>query len=240
MKAMILAAGEGRRMRPLTDAVPKPMLPVGGRPLIERTIELLRQHGVDQIAINLHHLPHALTGHIGYGERFGVEVVYSLEREALGTAGGVKRMASFFAGDTFFVIYGDVLTDLDLTALTAHHRERRAALTLALFQPEAPSACGIVTLAADGRVRSFVEKPAPGAVTSRWANGGVYVVEPAVLEAIPDDRPFDFGRDLFPLLLARDAPLFGFPTDALVIDIGTPAGYARAQAACAAVAAKAA
>ena len=230
MKAMILAAGEGRRMRPLTAAMPKPMLSVGGRPLVDRLIDLLRQHGVREVAINLHHEPQALEAHLGDGRNLGVRVVYSSEECALGTAGGVKRMEAFFGGDPFFVVYGDIFTNLDLSELRSFHAKRPAALTMALYQPDRLGECGVVGLGADGRVLEFVEKPAPGSEPSRWANAGVYVVEPSILQYIPADQPFDFGSDLFPLLLERGVPLFGNRSDTFVVDIGTPAGYARAQA----------
>lgn len=228
MKAMILAAGEGRRLRPLTETVPKPLLSVGGRPLIVRLIELLRQHSVQEIAINLCHRPEAIRSFCGDGSRLGVQITYSLEEKPLGTAGGVKRMAPFFGEKPFFVLYGDVLTDMDLTSLLTFHNERRAALTMALYQPEEPGECGIAQLGAGNRIVTFVEKPEPGWEPSAWANAGVYVVEPAVLRHIPPGA-FDFGVGLFPLLLQRGFALFGYMSDALVVDIGTPRGYARAQ-----------
>jgi NDP-sugar pyrophosphorylase family protein len=228
MKAMILAAGEGRRLRPLTETVPKPLLSVGGRPLIARLIELLRQHGVQDIAINLCHRPEAIRSFLGDGSRLGVQITYSLEAQPLGTAGGVKRMAPFFGDEPFLVLYGDVLTNMDLMSLRSFHTERRAALTMGLYQPEEPSTCGMVQLGADNRILTFVEKPEPGREPSGWANAGVYVVEPAVLRHIPP-RAFDFGAGLFPLLLERGFALFGYMSDALVVDIGTPRGYARAQ-----------
>ena len=233
MKAMILAAGEGRRMRPLTHSLPKPMLPVGGRPLVERLVRLLWEHGVREVAINLHHQPHALTGYVGNGSSMDVRVVYSLEETVLGTAGGVKRMQAFLRDDPFFVLYGDVFTDMNLSALASFHTKRRAALTMALYHAETPSECGMTRLSKDGRLLDFVEKPEAGTETSSWANAGVYVVEPSVLQHIPPNRPFVFGADLFPLLLQRAVPLFGYISDAAVIDIGTRLGYARAQAAAA-------
>ena len=230
MKAMILAAGEGRRLRPLTDAVPKPMLPVGGRPLLVHLIDLLRSHGVREIAINLHHQPEVISALLGDGRPFGVRITYSLEERLLGSAGGVKRMEAFFGDEPFFVVYGDVLTDLDLTALRAFHTSQGAALTMALHQPAALNECGVAELAEDGRILAFVEKPAPGEEPSRWANAGIYIVQPLVLRHIPPDTPFDFGADLFPLLLQRGVPLYGYASDALVVDIGTPEGYVRAEA----------
>ena len=228
MKAMILAAGEGRRLRPLTETVPKPLLSVGGRPLIARLIDLLRQHGVQEIAINLCHQPGAIRSSLGDGQRYGVRITYSVEDTPLGTAGGVKRMAPFFGNEPFFVLYGDVLTNMDLTSLRSFHTERRAALTMGLYQPEEPSQCGIVQLGRNDSVLAFVEKPQRGQEPSAWANAGVYVVEPDVLRHIPAG-PFDFGADLFPLLLERGVPLVGYLSPALVVDIGTPRGYARAQ-----------
>ncbi len=231
MKAMILAAGEGRRLRPLTESTPKPMLPVAGRPLLAHLIELLRRHGVREIGINLHHLPEAIPAYLGDGRRFGLRVSYSPEERPLGSAGGVKQMEAFFRDGPFFVLYGDVLTDLNLTALRLFHAERGAALTMALYRPEEISQCGSVRLGEDGRLLEFVEKPAPGREPSAWANAGIYVVDPAVLVHIPFGQRFDFGADLFPLLLERDVPLFGYASEALVLDIGEPARYQRAQAA---------
>jgi len=231
MKAVILAAGEGSRLRPLTERVPKPLLPVAGRPLLAHLIDLLQRHGVEEIAINLHHLPEAIPAYVGDGARFGVRATYSFEERLLGSAGGVKRMEAFFGEEPFFVLYGDVLTDLDLAALRAFHAACGGALTMALYRPQDISACGAVQLDATGRLLAFVEKPAPGQEPSPWANAGIYVVEPAVLRSIPADQPCDFGADLFPLLLERGVPLFGYASEALVLDIGSPAGYQQAQAA---------
>jgi NDP-sugar pyrophosphorylase family protein len=231
MKAMILAAGEGRRLRPLTEDVPKPMLPVGGRPLLAHLIGLLRAHGVRDIAVNLHHRPSTVRAYLGDGRRLGVRLTYSPEERLLGSAGGVKRMQSFFGDSAFFVLYGDVLTNLNLTALRTFHAERRSALTVALYRPEALNECGVVRLGVGDRILHFVEKPEPGQEPSRLANAGIYLVEPAVLGAIPEDRPFDFGTDLFPLLLEQGVPVFGFVSDALVLDIGTYDRYRQAQAA---------
>lgn len=230
MRAIILAAGEGRRLRPLTERVPKPMLPIAGRPLLVHLIELLRAHGVDEIGINLHHRPDTITTALGDGRGFGVRITYSIEERLLGSAGGVKRMERFLRDEPFFVLYGDVLTDLNLTAMHAFHRDRRAALTIALHQPEQLDGCGVVRVDEGDRVLDFIEKPAPGQELSSWANAGIYVIEPAVLRHIPKNTPFDFGRDLFPLLLAREIAVFGYAAEALVLDIGTPVALRRAQA----------
>jgi len=230
MKALVLAAGEGRRLRPLTESLPKPMLPIGGCPLLEHLIVLLRDHGVRHIAVNLHHRPDAIPAYFGDGRSFGVEMAYSYEERLLGSAGAVKRLASFFRDGPFFVLYGDVLTALDLSALRAFHERRAAVLTMALYRAEDPTRCGIARLGDGGRVVQFVEKPATEAELSPWANAGIYVVQPAVLEHIPSSQPFDFGHDLLPRLLERGLPVFGWPTDALVLDIGSPERYRLAQA----------
>lgn len=240
MKAMILAAGEGQRLRPLTERLPKPMLPIGGRPLLAYLVELLRAHGVRDIAVNLHHRPAAVSAYLGDGSRFGVRVRYSWEERLLGSAGGVKRMEPFFEDEPFFVLYGDVLTDLDLTALRTFHQERGGALTMALHRSERLGDCGVARLGEGQRVLEFVEKPPPGREPSSWASAGLYVVEPAVLRHIPEGQPFDFGADLFPLLLERGVPLYGYVSDALVLDIGTPERYRQAQAAAERVAGRAA
>ena len=231
MKAMILAAGEGTRLRPLTDRCPKPMLPVGGRPLLERTIGWLRQHGVREVAINLHHRPEAITQHFGDGSRFGVRITYSPEAQLLGTAGAVRQLEAFF-DTTFAVIYGDVLTDLDLTALADFHRASGSIATLALYHADNPSARGLVDLDAAGRVTRFVEKPRPEEVFTDLANAGVCILEPAVLPFIPVGVPSDFGRDVFPAMLGAGQRLSGWPIPrgTLLIDIGSPESYREANA----------
>ncbi|MDH7487809.1 MAG: NDP-sugar synthase [Anaerolineae bacterium] len=234
MKALILAAGEGTRLRPLTLDRPKPMLPIAGKPLLEHTIAWLRQHGITQVAINLHHRPEAITDHFGDGRRWGVHIIYSYEEQLLGTAGAARRLQPFF-DDTFVVVYGDVLTDMNLTAMLDFHRrlKRRLPLlaTIALYRVPNPSECGLVGLDGSRRITCFVEKPPPQAVFTDLANAGVYVLEAAVLEHIPPDRYHDFGHDLFPALLERGAPLYGYPLgpDEFLIDIGSPEKYHQAQ-----------
>ena len=232
MKAMILAAGEGTRLRPLTLSQPKPMLPVVGRPVLEHIIAWLRHYGVNQIAINLHHCPDAVIEHFGDGARFGVQVSYSQEKTILGTAGGVKRVANFFES-TFVLIYGDVLTDLDLNRLMEFHFSlpRVPHLTMGLHRTSRPWECGIVGLRADGRVTQFVEKPPRAKVFSDWVNAGVLVMEPDLLAHVPEGCFFDFGRDLFPQLLRLSVPMYGWPLpeQTYLIDIGTPENYERVQ-----------
>jgi NDP-sugar pyrophosphorylase family protein len=227
-RAMILAAGEGTRLRPLTATIPKPMLPLADRPLLAHLFDLLLQHGVREVAINLHHLPHVIPAYFGNGRRFGVRIIYSYEEKLLGSAGAIKKLGYFF-DETFLVLYGDVLTDLDLTALQAFHSARGAAVTMALHQPPDLTRCGVAEIDPQGRVRRFREKPPPGEVCSPWANAGIYVMEPAVQQFIPAGQPFDFAADLFPLLLERGLPVYGCPSDAYVLDIGSAERYRQAE-----------
>jgi NDP-sugar pyrophosphorylase family protein len=230
MKAMILAAGEGTRLRPFTLERPKPMLPVAGRPMLEHTIFWLRHYGITQIAMNLHHRPQIVMEHFGDGSLFGISLEYSVEETILGTAGGAKRLAHRL-DDTTVLVYGDVLTDLDLKALVDFHfsRPERPCLSMSLYRVPNPSECGVVILGRHDRIVRFQEKPEPTAAFSDLANAGILVMDPEVLAHIPDGCFYDFGRDLFPLLLRSAFPMYGWPlpADAYLVDIGTPDRYAR-------------
>lgn len=228
---MILAAGKGTRLHPLTETLPKPMVPVAGAPVLEHTVRWLARHGVRRVAINLHHLPERIRQHFGDGRRLGVELVYSEEPELLGTAGGVKKIEDFF-DDPFVVVYGDVLTDLNLGGLLAFHDSHRgtAHATLALDQRPDAAQAGVVELDDDNRIRRFVEKPAPGQISSPWVNSGIMVLDRALLGRIPAGRFCDFGREVLPAWLEDGVPLYGWglPAGTFLIDIGTPENYARA------------
>ena len=228
MKGLILSAGEGSRLRPLTLTRPKPMLPVAGRPLLEHIVMLLRHHGVTQQAINLHYKPEAILSHFGNGQSWGVQIIYSYEEQLLGSAGAAKKLAWFF-DQTFVVFYGDLYTELNLRSLMDFHRRHGAPATVALYQVPNPTACGIVELDKGQRIRRFVEKPEPDQVFSNLANAGVYILEPAVLSLVPPGIPFDFGHNLFPALLDLDLPVMGFPIQEPLIDIGTPEKYMTLQ-----------
>jgi len=221
---MILAAGGGTRLYPLTFAAPKAMAPVLNRPVMEHIIGLLRRHGVTDLIANLHHHPERIAAHFGDGSRCGVSLQYAREQEILGTAGGVKNVAAFIGDQTFLVIGGDDLADFDLTAMTSFHHERRALATIAVMQVEAEqvSQYGIVVADDDGRIRSFQEKPKPEEAKSRMANTGVYMFEPGVLDFIPAGEFFDFGKQVFPLLLEKGASFFAWPGAGYWKDIGNP------------------
>ena len=181
-----------------------------------------------QVAINLHYKPDVIVSHVGDGTDFGVSVTYSYEERLLGSAGAAKRL-EWFLDDTFLVLYGDVLTDLNIASLVEYHRAAGAALTLALYRVDDPTRCGIVQLAAAGRIIRFVEKQPREEAFSTLANVGVYVVQPRVLDFIPAECPYDFGHDLIPLLLRCGVPLYGCELDAYVLDIGSPERYAQAE-----------
>jgi NDP-sugar pyrophosphorylase family protein len=232
MNAMVLAAGKGTRLRTLTESLPKPMLPVAGKPVLLHILEWLRRYQIRQVAINLHHRPEVIREYFGNGADFGLELAYSEEPELLGTAGGVKAMAEFF-DDPFVVVYGDVLTDLDLGALLAFHRTRTSQphATLAIdLRPDAAQ-CGIVATDAEERVREFIEKPLKIDIRSLWVNSGIMVLDRPLLEQIPTGRGCDFGRDVFPAWLRRGVPLFAWrlPEASYLIDMGTPEKLVQAN-----------
>jgi NDP-sugar pyrophosphorylase family protein len=226
MQAMILAAGEGARMRPLTNVCPKPMLPIAGRPLIEHTLDWLYRYGVRDAAINLHYLPDVITGALGSGSPFGMRLRYSFEQRLLGTAGALRQLRGYF-DRTFVLVYGDLLVDIDLTGLLAFHRRNRAQATIALKRASVPKTQSMVEVDYRGRVTRLADEP------ERWegtlAHAGLYILEPEVLDAIPAKVPCDFVRDLFPALLASGAPVYAQEVWGYLLDINSHAAYARAQ-----------
>lgn len=225
MKAFILAAGKGTRLRPFTDALPKPLMPVLNKPVMAHILNLCHKHGFDQLVANLHYRGEKISAFFSNGADYDVSLQYSWEEQLLGTAGGVRRQADFLANDTFLVISGDVMTDIDLTALLKFHRESGAVATMAVKEVGDPSRFGIVVTETDGRVTRFQEKPARGTEQSRLANTGIYVLEPEVFNWIPPMAFFDFGNDLFPMLVAKGAPVYAMHTDAYWSDGGTLGQY---------------
>jgi NDP-sugar pyrophosphorylase family protein len=228
MNALVLAAGEGTRLRPLTLDRPKPMLPLAGRPLLEHLVALLAAHGIRDIAINLHYRPEAIVDHFGDGSAFGVRITYSSEPELLGSAGAARQL-DWFLGDRFLVLYGDVLTDVDLRRLDEADRGFGGVGTIVLAENEDPTRSGIVQLDPGGRVSRFIEKPST-AEFGRLANSGIYLLHHQVLDLVPGATPFDFGSDLFPALLAADLPLYGVASPDYVLDIGSVERYHQAEA----------
>lgn len=228
MRAIILAGGLGTRLRPLTNNLPKLMLPIGDKPILQYNIELLKKHGLTEIAINLFHLPGKIVDCFGDGKKFGVKIKYLREKELSGTAGPIKKLASFW-GKQFLVFYGDNLSNMDLTALIDYHQKKKGIATVALSPTNQPWMKGIVELDANKRIIKFIEKPKRGEIKSNLANCGVYVLETEVLKYIPEGKFSDFGFDIFPKLLTAGKKMYGWKFKGYILDMGTLKAYAQAQ-----------
>lgn len=228
MKAIIMAGGEGSRLRPLTCDLPKPMVPVMNRPIMEHIIELLKAHGITEIGVTLMYLPQKIRDYFGNGSNFGVNLYYFIEDTPLGTAGSVKN-AGDFLDETFIVISGDALTDMDLTKAVEFHRKKKAKATLVLAKVEIPLEYGVVITDENGLIVRFLEKPGWGEVFSDTVNTGTYILEPEVLNHFEKGRKFDFSQDLFPILLKNKEPMYGHITDRYWCDIGDLKAYLQAH-----------
>src|SRR5919106_3542767 len=224
VKGVVMAGGQGSRLRPLTSNQPKPMLPIMGRPMMEHILKILRQHGFTEVVATVQFLASVIRNYFSDGSDLGLTLAYATENEPLGTAGSVKN-AEHILDDTFLVISGDVVTDIDLGAAVDFHKEMGGAATLVLKRAENPLEFGIVITTEDGRVERFLEKPGWGEVFSDTINTGIYVLEPEVLQYIPPGEEFDFALDLFPLLLDKGLPLYGFVADGYWADVGHLEAY---------------
>jgi mannose-1-phosphate guanylyltransferase len=231
MRAMILAAGLGTRLRPITYAIPKPMVPVLGRPLMEHAVRLLIRHGFGEAIANLHWFPETIEGHFGDGSAFGMELTYSHEERLLGTAGGVRNVAEFL-GDSFLVVAGDALTDIDFGAMREFHESHDGLVTMATKRVAETDQFGVVIADGDGRIQGFQEKPDPAEALSDLANTCIYMFRAEIFDyfpapgtsndAGPDDPPefADWAKDVFPALLEADVPFYSHEIDAYWNDIG--------------------
>ena len=228
MKAVIMAGGEGTRLRPLTSNAPKPMLPLVNRPMMEHIIDLLKRHGIEDIVVTVAFMANAIRTYFGDGSEFGVNISYATEETPLGTAGSVRN-AMDQLDERFLVISGDVLTDIDLGAIIEFHDQHKAMATIGLAHVENPLEFGIVITTEDGRIERFLEKPTWGQVFSDTINTGIFVLEPEIFEHIEADRPVDFSSEVFPKLLAGDLPLYGAIADGYWEDVGTLDSYVRAH-----------
>ena len=224
-----MAGGEGSRLRPLTANLPKPLLPVANRPVMEHVLRLLRRHGVTETVVTVQFLASLVRNYFGDGDELGMSLQYATEERPLGTAGSVKNAEAAVRDDTFLVISGDALTDVDLSAMVAFHRERGALVTVGLKAVPDPLEYGIVICDAEGRVNRFLEKPTWGQVFSDTVNTGIYVMEPAVLDAVAPDTEVDWSGDVFPKLLAAGEPVFGYALDGYWEDVGTIESYRQAH-----------
>lgn len=226
MQAVILVGGEGTRLRPLTETIPKPMMPVLNRPFLEHALQHLRTHSVDEVFLALGYLPDTIEAHFGNGTGIGISLHYSQEHKPMGTAGAIKLLQDKLKS-TFIVCNGDIFTNLDITNMLSFHRERNSKTTIFLTPVENPSAFGVVEADHEGRVHRFIEKPAPSQITSKWINGGIYLLEPEVLDRIPRDQHFMFERGLFPHLVESGVPVYGYKDHPYWLDMGTPQSYLR-------------
>jgi mannose-1-phosphate guanylyltransferase len=225
MRAMVMAAGLGTRLRPLTYEAPKPMVPVANRPIMEHVLRLLPRHGFEQVIANLHWFPELIRERFGDGSEVRVELAYSHEDALLGTAGGVRNVADYFGTESFLVMAADALTDIDLGALWAAHAANDGIATLAVKRVTNVSEFGVVITGSDGRVQGFQEKPDPAEALSDLASCMIYVLEPEVFEYFPDRPAVDFALDVFPALLEHDVPFYVHPIDAYWNDVGSLPEY---------------
>lgn len=228
MKAVIMAGGEGTRLRPLTSNVPKPMMPIVNRPMMEHIVELLKTHGFDEIVVTVAFMANAIRTYFGDGSEFGVRMVYAIEESPLGTAGSVRN-AMDELDERFLVISGDVLTDIDLGEMVRFHEEKGALATIGLVPVENPLEFGIVITREDGSIERFLEKPTWGQVFSDTINTGIFVLEPEIFDYIEAGRPVDFSSEVFPKLLDDGKPLYGAVAEGYWEDVGTLEAYLRAH-----------
>ncbi|MCP9940310.1 MULTISPECIES: NDP-sugar synthase [unclassified Synechococcus] len=241
MKAMILAAGKGTRVQPITYTIPKPMIPILQKPVMEFLLELLRQHGFTEVMVNVSHLAEEIENYFRDGQRFGVEIAYSFEGriedgeligDALGSAGGLKKIQNFqrFFDDTFVVLCGDALIDLNLSEAVRRHRQKGALASLVTKRvaKEQVSSYGVVVTDEDGRVKAFQEKPSTEEALSDEINTGIYIFEPEIFDHIPSDIPYDIGADLFPKLVEEGLAFYAIPMEFEWVDIGKVPDYWQA------------
>ena len=227
MKAIILAGGLGTRLKSVTGEHPKPMADLLGRPLMEHIVQLLRENGFDEICCTLRYRAGEIMAHFGDGSRFGISMQYRIETRPLGTAGSVGGCRDFIGEEDVLVISGDAACDFELRRLMDEHRERGAAATVALCRSAVPLRYGLAVTDAGGDIRAFIEKPAWPQVVTDLVNTGIYVLSPRALAAIPAEGAFDFGRELFPLLISRGERLAGVTLPGYWCDVGTPQAYFR-------------
>ena len=225
MKAVLMAGGSGTRLRPLTCDIPKPMVPMLNRPMMEHIINLLKRHGITDIIVTLYYLPHVIQNYFGDGRDFGVNITYSVEEKMpLGTAGSVKAIEQYL-DETFLVISGDSMTDIDLTAALDYHRRQQSLATLVLTRVENPLEFGVVITDEAGRIRRFLEKPSSSEVFSDTINTGTYILEPEVLRLMEPEKEVDWSKDVFPLILRRNDPMFGYVASGYWEDVGNLQSY---------------
>ena len=229
MKAVVMAGGEGSRLRPLTVTRPKPMVPIVGRPVMEHILNLLKTHGITDVVVTVQYMASAIEDYFGDGTQFGMNIAYSREEVPLGTAGSVKN-AEELLDEPFLVISGDALTDFNLTEIINYHTQRKAMATITLAHVPNPLEFGVIITDDNGHIRQFLEKPSWGEVFSDTINTGIYVLDPKIFGYFERDKPFDFSQELFPMMLKKGDPIYGFTSEGYWCDVGNLAEYMRANA----------
>jgi mannose-1-phosphate guanylyltransferase/phosphomannomutase len=232
MKAMLLAAGAGTRLRPLTYQVPKPLIPVANRPVIHYVLENLARHGIKEIIVNLFAHADQIRSYCGDGSRWGLKIQYSHEPILLGTAGGVKKVEAFFKDGPFFVMSGDGLSDINLSEMLAFHKKKRALATMAVKAIDSRFEYGVTLAGKTGRIESFLEKPSWGDIFSNTVNTGIYLFEFEALKYIPKNKVYDFGHNLWPKLLKLKKPIYAYDLKSYWTDVGNLAEYRKSQIDC--------
>ena len=229
MKAVVMAGGEGTRLRPLTSSRPKPLVPILNKPCMQHTIELLKRYGITDIVVTLYYLADEIEGYFGDGSELGVNLIYTVEDTPLGTAGSVKKAEEYLKNDTFIIVSGDALTDLDVEKALAYHREKQSVATLVLQHVDNPLEFGVVITDDNGRIRRFLEKPSWGEVFSDTVNTGMYILEPSIFEYMQPEKSYDWSQDIFPQILAEEKPMFGYVLGEYWTDVGSLQQYRQAQ-----------
>lgn len=232
MKALILAAGLGTRLRPLTEITPKPLLPIAGKPLLLYHLESLAKFGITDVLINTHYLHEQIEDFVSKNKIEGLHVTTVYEKELLGSAGTLKENKKFFDDeDSFLIVYGDNLTNIDYGKLIDEHKNKKSLVTIACYAEEHPETKGIINFNEEEKILSFIEKPKPEQITSKYANAGIYAVHKKIFPFLEnlDKKPFDFGFELFPFLLEKKEEIYIYKMGEIVFDIGTIENYNKAQ-----------
>ncbi|MDR3707939.1 MAG: sugar phosphate nucleotidyltransferase [Capsulimonadaceae bacterium] len=229
MKAVVMAGGEGTRLRPLTSNRPKPLVPILNKPCMQHSIELLKRYGIDEIIVTLYYLADEIQGFFGDGSDLGVKLHYTIEDTPLGTAGSVKQAHDILKDDTFIIVSGDALTDINVEKALEYHRQKKSLATLVLQHVENPLEFGVVITDDDGQVRRFLEKPSWGEVFSDTVNTGMYIIEPEILDYMEPNVNYDWSQDIFPTLLREGRPMYGYVMDEYWTDVGSLQQYRQAQ-----------
>lgn len=228
MKALLLAGGKGTRLRPLTDRLPKPMVPIMGKPLIERVINKLKEAGVTEVVLSTCYKSHYIKNYLDNGSKLGIKIDYVSEDIPLGTGGAIKNSEKFF-DDTFIVLNSDIVDDISYRDLVKFHKKKKASVSIAMTKVKDPSQYGVIEFDSDNYIDAFKEKPKQGETNSKWINAGVYVFEPEVFKEIPKDRVVSVERDIYPLLLEKGYRMAAYKYNDYWIDVGTLKKYIQAH-----------